>query len=65
MRILAIDYGEKRVGIAISDEDQKIAFPLETFCFKKKNNFEEFWKFLTEIASKYQRKIMIIVGNPI
>lgn len=27
MRYLGIDYGTKRVGIAVSDEDGKIAFP--------------------------------------
>ncbi|PIQ92606.1 MAG: hypothetical protein COV70_00215 [Parcubacteria group bacterium CG11_big_fil_rev_8_21_14_0_20_39_22] len=27
MRIMGIDYGKKRVGIAISDEDKRIAFP--------------------------------------
>ena len=27
MRFLGIDYGEKRIGLAISDEDGKIAFP--------------------------------------
>ena len=27
MKLLGIDYGEKRVGIAISDSDGKIAFP--------------------------------------
>ena len=29
-KILAIDYGKKRCGFAISDKDQSIAFPLET-----------------------------------
>jgi putative pre-16S rRNA nuclease len=29
-RIVAIDYGLKRIGIAISDAGQTIAFPLET-----------------------------------
>ncbi|PIQ79436.1 Holliday junction resolvase RuvX, partial [Candidatus Peregrinibacteria bacterium CG11_big_fil_rev_8_21_14_0_20_41_10] len=29
-RILAIDYGEKRVGLALSDADQIIAFPRQT-----------------------------------
>jgi putative Holliday junction resolvase len=29
-RIIAIDFGLKRIGIAISDGGQKIAFPLET-----------------------------------
>lgn len=28
MRYLGIDYGEKRMGVAVSDEDSKIAFPL-------------------------------------
>ncbi len=27
MRLLGIDFGRKRVGIAMSDEEQKIAFP--------------------------------------
>ena len=29
-KVLAIDYGKKRCGFAISDEDQSIAFPLRT-----------------------------------
>lgn len=29
MKLLGIDYGEKRVGIAISDEEQKFAIPKE------------------------------------
>jgi putative Holliday junction resolvase len=28
MRFLGIDYGEKRVGLAVSDPDLKMAFPL-------------------------------------
>lgn len=28
MRYLGIDYGEKRVGLAVSDEELKLAFPL-------------------------------------
>ncbi len=51
MKYLGIDYGEKRVGIAISDNEGKVAFPkivfenntdllnkIETFC--KENNVE-------------------------
>ena len=30
MRYLGIDYGTKRIGIAISDEEGRIAFPLTT-----------------------------------
>jgi len=29
-KVIGIDYGKKRIGIAISDIDQKIAFPLIT-----------------------------------
>lgn len=31
MRFLGIDYGTKRVGIAVSDDDGRIAFPNDTF----------------------------------
>ncbi len=31
MRFMGIDYGEKRVGIALSDEEGKVAFPEEIF----------------------------------
>lgn len=36
MRYLGIDYGSKRVGLAMSDEDGKIAFPYKTIL----NNLE-------------------------
>ena len=30
MRVLAIDHGTKRIGLAISDPDRKFSFPLAT-----------------------------------
>ncbi len=30
MKILGVDYGEKRVGLAVSDPEQTLAFPLKT-----------------------------------
>lgn len=30
-KILALDFGTKRIGYAVSDEEQKVAFPRETF----------------------------------
>jgi putative Holliday junction resolvase len=36
MRYLGIDYGAKNIGLAISDEDGRIAFPLKNI----KNNLE-------------------------
>tara|TARA_B100001057_G_scaffold496784_2_gene599170 strand:- start:3531 stop:3938 length:408 start_codon:yes stop_codon:yes gene_type:complete len=34
-KILAIDYGKKRIGIAISDSKKSIAFPLKTIVNKE------------------------------
>lgn len=36
MRILALDWGTKRIGAAISDEQSKIAFPLDRVIETKK-----------------------------
>ncbi len=30
-RILGVDYGSVRIGLAVSDPDRKMAFPLETY----------------------------------
>lgn len=30
-RLLAVDYGSKRIGLAISDAERRVATPLETF----------------------------------
>ena len=38
-RLLAIDYGEKRIGLAHTDELQLIASPLETVAIKDVFNF--------------------------
>ncbi len=31
MRILAIDYGDARIGLALSDESETLASPLSTY----------------------------------
>jgi len=36
MKYLGIDYGEKRVGVAISDEDGKMAFPFDVLSNDKR-----------------------------
>lgn len=36
MKLLGIDFGRKRVGIAVSDEEQKIAFPKAVYSNDKK-----------------------------
>jgi len=60
-RILALDLGEKRVGMAMSDPTQTIAQPLKTIPFKTlKGLISE----LSEILEEYQIE-KIIVGHPL
>ena len=60
-RILGIDLGTKRIGIAISDYNQKIATPLQTLDKSKQGKFiDELESIITEYDIKG-----IIIGNPI
>ena len=60
-RLLGIDLGTKRIGIAISDYNQKIATPLQTLDkFKQVNLIDELESIITEYDIKG-----IIIGNPI
>ena len=56
-RIIAIDYGQKRVGIAVTDELQLIASGLTTVHVK------DIWSFLTDYLSE-QKVDCIVVGEP-
>jgi len=56
-RILAIDYGQKRVGIAATDELQMIASGLATIHVK------DIWNFLNDYIEK-QNVDCIVVGEP-
>ncbi len=60
MRILAIDHGTKRMGIAVSDELQMIAQPLEIIAA------EPFGRFLDRLEELIQEKEveLILVGLP-
>jgi putative holliday junction resolvase len=60
MRILAIDHGTKRMGIAISDELKMIAQPLELI------PAEPFADFLTRLKELLQEKEveLVLVGLP-
>ena len=60
MRILAIDHGSKRIGIAISDELQMIAQPMEYILA------EPFADFLLRLKQILQEKEveLILVGMP-
>ena len=60
MRILALDHGTKRIGVAISDEMQMIASPLE---FIPAEPFAAFLVRLKEIIHEKQ-VYQILVGMP-
>ncbi len=56
-RILAIDYGQKKVGIAVTDEGQIIASPLTTVHSK------DIISFLKDYVSK-EKVELFVVGEP-
>ena len=60
-RLMGIDPGKKRVGIAISDENKIIATPYTTLI---KNKYSEFIKEIIKIVEENQIK-GIVIGNPV
>jgi putative Holliday junction resolvase len=60
MRILAIDHGTKRMGIAVSDEMRTIAQPLEYIAAEP---IDKFFERLAEIIADKQVSL-IVVGVP-
>ena len=60
-RLLGIDPGKKRVGIAICDENKVVATPYTTII---KNNFLDFLAQINKIISDNDIR-GIIIGNPI
>ena len=60
-RLMGIDPGRKRIGVAISDENKIIATPYTTLV---KNKYSEFVKEIIKIFNENQIK-GIVVGNPI
>ena len=60
-RLLGIDPGTKNIGIAICDENKKVATPLKII---QKNKFETLLKEINEIIKENHIK-GIVIGNPI
>ncbi len=59
MKILGVDYGLKWIGIAMSDDENKMAFPCETL----ENNFKLFGR-LNELIKK-ENIYKVIIGLPL
>ena len=58
-RILAIDYGEKRIGIAITDPLKMFSIPLTTL-----NNNSKLWVDIEKLFIKYNIQ-KIVLGYPV
>ena len=61
--ILAIDYGDKHFGLAISDSKGIIASPLEVISITKNKKRETIIEEILELAKEYRAK-SILVGMP-
>jgi putative Holliday junction resolvase len=60
-RLLAIDYGRRRIGLAVSDELQLTAQPLETL---ERANRRKDMSRLREVVRKW-KVTLIVVGHPL
>lgn len=58
MRILAIDYGRKKAGVAVADFESKLAEPLSVIRFE---NQDEAIKKVSEVA-KIENATTVVVG---
>ena len=63
MRILGLDYGDKSIGVSVSDADNKIAFPLETIFRDKPESLKKSFRRLEEIIKEYSVN-KIVLGYP-
>ena len=61
MKILAVDYGDSRTGLAICDEGEILASPLKTL-FER--NFDRCVEQTAQAAQESRAKL-IIVGDPV
>lgn len=59
MKFLGIDYGQKRIGLAISDDEGKIAFPYKVV-YNKSGVLDEILSVL-----KKEKITKIIIGLPV
>ena len=60
MRIMAVDYGDSRTGIAVCDKDEILASPLTVIT---EYNFDRCAEKVSELAKK-EKAELIVVGHP-
>jgi putative Holliday junction resolvase len=59
-RVLGLDYGKRRVGLALSDSRRTVVTPLRTVDRKR----EDLWKVLAEILEMYSIQ-EVVIGLPL
>jgi putative Holliday junction resolvase len=60
-RLLGIDFGTRRVGFAVSDEEQRLSVPLETYT---RSNRDQDARHLTAVIGDYRIRALVI-GLPL
>ena len=60
-RLLGMDYGDVRVGLAVSDADRKIAFPLATYERQGRDRDAEYFRALV----RAEQVGALVVGLPV
>lgn len=60
-KVLGIDYGKKRIGVALSDEERKYAFPFKTI---ENYGDQEVLKVVDDIIQK-EKVGRIVIGLPV
>lgn len=61
--ILAIDYGDKKIGLAISDSKGIVASPLDVLRITKRRGFNELFDDILLVVEEYKIKT-ILIGKP-
>ncbi|WP_391591491.1 Holliday junction resolvase family protein [[Mycoplasma] cavipharyngis] len=64
MRIVAIDVGAHKIGIAITDLNQQIITPLETIKLNQFNGKKLFAEFQKIVSSYWSEIDTIVIGYP-
>ena len=64
MRIMGLDYGDKTVGVAISDELLITAQPIETIERERTNKLRKTYQRLEALIAEYGVEI-IVIGKPL
>ena len=60
IKVLAIDYGEKRIGLAVGDSESRIASPLKTI---KNRGYEKSCYEILKIVTEWDINL-VIIGIP-